>query len=108
MGPEISVVIPMRNEAPNVEPLYRELTAALTAFGRAYELVVVDDGSTDETFDLLAGLQAKDARVRVIRFRRNFGQTAALAAGFQYARGACIITAVGDPQDEPDDIPALV
>src|SRR5262249_16954662 len=108
MGPEISVVIPMRNEAPNVEPLYRELTAALTAFGRAYELVVVDDGSADETFDLLAGLQAKDARLRVIRFRRNFGQTAAFAAGFKYARGACIVTADGDRQNDPADIPPMV
>ncbi len=108
MGPEISVVIPMRNEAPNVEPLYRELTAALTAFGRSYELVVVDDGSTDETFSLLAGLQAKDARLRIIRFRRNFGQTAAFAAGFKHARGAYIVTSDGDRQNDPADIAAMV
>jgi glycosyltransferase involved in cell wall biosynthesis len=108
MGPEISVVIPMRNEAPNVDAVYRELTATLTAFGRSYELVVVDDGSTDETFDLLAALQAKDGRLRVIRFRRNFGQTAAFAAGFHYARGACIITSDGDRQNDPADIPAMV
>src|SRR5262249_2452361 len=91
-----------------VEPLYRELTAALTAFGRAYELVVVDDGSTDETFDLLAGLQAKDARPPVIRFRRNFGQTAAFAAGFQYARGAGIVTADGDRQNDPGGMSGMV
>ncbi len=108
MGPEISVVIPMRNEAPNVDAVYRELTSTLTAFGRSYELVVVDDGSTDETFDLLAALQAKDGRLRVIRFRRNFGQTAAFAAGFHYARGVCIITSDGDRQNDPADIPAMV
>ena len=108
MNPEISVVIPMRNEAPNVDAVYRELTATLTAFGRSYELVVVDDGSTDNTFDLLAALQASDARLRVIRFRRNFGQTAAFAAGFQYARGAYIITSDGDRQNDPADIPAMV
>src|SRR3954470_15234585 len=108
MVPDISVVIPMRNEAPNVEALYAELTAALTALGRSYEVVVVDDGSTDETFRLLAALQAKDAHVRVIRFRRNFGQTAAFAAGFKYARGRYIVTADGDNQNDPADIPAMI
>src|SRR4051812_24772602 len=108
MVPDISVVIPMRNEAPNVEALYAELTAALTALGRPYEVVVVDDGSTDETFRLLAALQAKDAHVRVIRFRRNFGQTAAFAAGFKYARGRFIVTSDGDRQNDPADIPAMV
>jgi glycosyltransferase involved in cell wall biosynthesis len=108
MPPEISVVIPMRNEAPNVDAVYREFTSALTAFGRPYELVVVEDGSTDETFKLLAALQAKDARVRVVRFRRNFGQTAAFAAGFKYARGVYIVTADGDSQNDPADIPAMI
>jgi glycosyltransferase involved in cell wall biosynthesis len=108
MNPEISVVIPMRNEAPNVDAVYRELTSTLTAFGRPYELVIVDDGSTDNTFELLAALQAADSRLRVIRFRRNFGQTAAFAAGFQYARGAYIITSDGDRQNDPADIPAMV
>src|SRR3954465_12394263 len=108
MVPDISVVIPMRNEAPNVEALYAELTAALTALGRPYEVVIVDDGSTDETFRLLAALQAKDAHVRVIRFRRNFGQTAAFAAGFKYARGRFIVTSDGDRQNDPADIPAMV
>ena len=78
MQPDISVVVPMQNEAPNVEQLYRELTAALEACGRPYEIVVIDDGSTDDTFEQLAALQARDPRLRVIRFRRNFGQTAAL------------------------------
>ena len=71
MIPEISLVIPMRNESPNVERLYRDVTASLTQFGRSYEIVAVDDGSRDETFELLARLQARDPRVRVIRFRRN-------------------------------------
>jgi glycosyltransferase involved in cell wall biosynthesis len=108
MGPEISVVIPMRNESPNVEGLYRDVTSSLTQYGRSYELVVVDDGSTDETFELLAALQAKDSRVRVIRFRRNFGQTAAFAAGFAHARGRYIVTADGDRQNDPADIPGMI
>lgn len=106
--PELSVVIPLYNEAPSLDQLYRELTDALTAWGRSYEIVLVDDGSTDETFDVAARLQAKDARVRVIRFRRNFGQTAAFAAGFAHARGRIIVTADGDLQNDPRDIPALV
>ncbi|HTM26164.1 MAG TPA: glycosyltransferase family 2 protein [Vicinamibacterales bacterium] len=108
MPPEISVVIPMRNESPNAERLYRELTSSLTAFGRSYEIVAVDDGSTDDTFELLARLQAMDPRVRVIRFRRNFGQTAAFAAGFAYARGRYIVTSDGDNQNDPADIPGMI
>jgi glycosyltransferase involved in cell wall biosynthesis len=108
MSPEISVVIPMRNESPNVEGLYRELTSSLTQFARSYEVVIVDDGSTDDTFARLAALQALDARFRVIRFRRNFGQTAAFAAGFAHARGKDIVTADGDRQNDPADIPAMI
>ncbi len=108
MSPDLSVVIPIRNEEPNLPELYREFTETLTAFGRPYELVLVDDGSTDRSFAVLAELQAKDPRVRVIRFRRNFGQTAAFAAGFKYARGALIVTADGDLQNDPSDIPRMV
>ena len=108
MIPEISLVIPMRNESPNVERLYRDVTASLTQFGRSYEIVAVDDGSRDETFELLARLQARDPRLRVIRFRRNYGQTAAFAAGFAHARGRYIVTADGDNQNDPADIPAMV
>src|SRR4051795_4632052 len=107
-SPDISVVVPMRNESPNAGELYTQLTAALTAFGRPYEILAIDDGSTDDTFAQLASIQARDARVRVIRFRRNFGQTAAFAAGFAHARGAIIVTADGDLQNDPRDIPALV
>ena len=98
----------MRNEAANVDKLYRDITASLTAFGRSYEIVAIDDGSRDETFTLLARLQAADPRVRVIRFRRNFGQTAAFAAGFKYARGRYIVTADGDNQNDPADIPGMI
>jgi glycosyltransferase involved in cell wall biosynthesis len=106
--PEISVVVPMRNESPNVAELYSELTAVLVAFGRSYEIIAIDDGSTDDTFSLLAALQRKDRRLRVIRFRRNFGQTAAFAAGFAHARGLYIVTSDGDLQNDPHDIPGMV
>ena len=108
MNPDISVVVPMRNESPNVAELYRELTSTLTRFGRSYEIIAVDDGSTDDTFELLAKLQAQDARLRVIRFRRNFGQTAAFAAGFAHARGRYIVTTDGDLQNDPEDIPRML
>ncbi len=108
MHPEISVIVPMRNESPNVRQLYSELIAALEGYGRPFEIVVIDDGSTDDTFALLTAIQKQDPRVRVIRFRRNFGQTAAFAAGFKYARGAFIVTSDGDGQNDPRDIPAMV
>src|SRR3954466_1358433 len=108
MIPEISVVVPMRNESPNVEQLYREVTASLSQFGRSYEIVAIDDGSRDETFAKLAELQQKDPHLRVIRFRRNFGQTAAFAAGFAHARGRYIVTSDGDGQNDPADIPGMI
>jgi len=98
----------MRNESPNLERVYREVTASLSAFGRSYEIVAIDDGSRDDTFALLSALQAADPRLRVIRFRRNFGQTAAFAAGFKYARGRYIVTADGDNQNDPADIPGMI
>lgn len=108
MTPELSVVIPVKNEAPGLVELHKEFTETLTRWGRPYELIVVDDGSTDESFRILADLQAGDPRLRVIRLRRNFGQTAAFAAGFDYARGRLIVTSDGDLQNDPRDIPALV
>jgi glycosyltransferase involved in cell wall biosynthesis len=108
MGPEISVVIPMRNEAQNVDELCSELSSSLSGFGRAYEIIAIDDGSQDTTFDQLTRWQAKDSRFRVIRFRRNFGQTAAFAAGFDHARGRYIVTMDGDGQNDPRDIPGMI
>lgn len=105
---DISVVVPMRNEAPNVDELMHELSAALSEFGRSYEIIAIDDGSTDETFARLARIQAGDSHLRVIRFRRNFGQTAAFAAGFAHARGRYIVTMDGDRQNDPHDMPAMV
>jgi glycosyltransferase involved in cell wall biosynthesis len=108
MPPDLSVVIPIYNESPNVRQLHAELTATLEAWGRPYEIVAVDDGSRDDSFQILSELHAADPRLRVIRFRRNFGQTAAFAAGFAHARGAIIVTSDGDLQNDPRDIPALV
>src|SRR3954451_19262676 len=107
-GVELSVVIPVRNEAACLADLHRELTQTLAAWGRPYEIIVVDDGSTDDSFAILARLQALDPHLRVIRFRRNFGQTAAFSAGFDHARGRIIVTSDGGLQDGPRDIPALV
>ena len=98
----------MRNESLSVAELYRELTAVLEGFARPYEIIAIDDGSTDDTFAQLASLQAVDPRLRVIRFRRNFGQTAAFAAGFAHARGRYIVTADGDRQNDPADIPGMI
>jgi glycosyltransferase involved in cell wall biosynthesis len=105
---DVSVVIPIRNEAASLDELYRELTRTLEQWGRSYEIILVDDGSTDESFAILSRLQEKDSRLRVIRFRRNFGQTAAFSAGFAHARGALIVTSDGDLQNDPKDIPTLV
>ena len=108
MAPDLSVVIPLYNEEPNVAELHRELTAALHAWGRSYELLFVDDGSRDGTFAALKALQAGDPRMRVIVLRRNFGQTAAFAAGFAHARGRMIATSDGDLQNDPRDLPMMV
>jgi glycosyltransferase involved in cell wall biosynthesis len=108
MSPELSVVIPIRNESPNIGELYRELTEVLDEWGRSYEVLAVDDGSTDDSFDQLCRLQARDSRWRIIRFRRNFGQTAAFAAGFKQARGRLVATSDGDLQNDPRDLPDMI
>jgi glycosyltransferase involved in cell wall biosynthesis len=105
---ELSVIVPIRNEAPGLVELHRELTDTLDRWGRSYEIVAIDDGSTDDSFAILTRLHAIDPRLRVIRFRRNFGQTAAFSAGFEHARGRIIVTADGDLQNDPRDIPAMI
>jgi glycosyltransferase involved in cell wall biosynthesis len=105
---DLSIVIPIHNEEPNLEALYRELTEAFSGSGRSYEIIFVDDGSTDKSFSVLEKLQLADPRLRIIRFRRNFGQTAAFSAGFAHARGRMIVTSDGDLQNDPRDIPTLV
>ncbi len=105
---ELSVVIPIRNEAAALEELHRELTSTLDRWGRSYEIIAIDDGSTDESFSVLTRLQAADSRLRVILFRRNFGQSAAFSAGFEHARGRLVVTSDGDLQNDPRDIPAMI
>jgi glycosyltransferase involved in cell wall biosynthesis len=104
----LSVVIPIHNEEPSILPLYDRLTAVLEKLHRPYEIIFVDDASTDRSFDLLANLAETDARMKVVRLRRNFGQTAALAAGFDESQGSIIISLDGDLQHAPEDIPALL
>ena len=108
MTPDISMVIPLRDEELNVVPLHEELTRVLERIGVDYEIVLIDDGSEDGTFEKLRQLQSRDPRVHVIRFTRNFGQTAAFAAGFAHARGRFIVTSDGDLQNDPADIPQLL
>jgi len=104
----LSIVIPIHNEEPSILPLYDRLTAVLESIQKQYEIIFVDDASTDRSFDLLANLVEIDARLKVIRLRRNFGQTAALSAGFDEAQGSVIVSLDGDLQHAPEDIPALL
>ncbi len=106
--PAISVVVPLFNEAENLAELHAQLTAALVPAGRSFELILVDDGSRDGTRALLLELAARDPRVVPVVLRRNFGQTAAFAAGFDRSRGEVVVTSDGDLQNDPADIPALV
>jgi glycosyltransferase involved in cell wall biosynthesis len=105
---DISVVVPIFNEAQNLRLLHEELVAALARVGKPCEILYVDDRSTDGSLEVLLELRAQDPRVRVVHFRRNFGQTAALAAGFEQARGKVVVTLDGDLQNDPADIPALL
>jgi glycosyltransferase involved in cell wall biosynthesis len=105
---DISIVIPIYNEEENIPALHESVTAALAGSGLEYELILVDDGSSDGSFALLQGVAGKDPRVKVIRFRRNFGQTAAMAAGFNAAVGRVVVPMDGDLQNDPADIPRLV
>lgn len=106
--PYISVVIPLYNEEASVPHLYDVLVDVLDAYDRPYEIIIVDDGSTDGSFPLLREIAAEDPRFRVVRLRRNFGQTAAFSAGFDLAQGDVVVTMDADLQNDPRDIPTLM
>jgi glycosyltransferase involved in cell wall biosynthesis len=108
MAVDLSVVIPLYNEEENVQPLYDELKGVLAGIGKSYEIVMVDDGSQDGTFAKLTSIAEADESVVVLRFRRNFGQTAALSAGIERATGEVIVPMDGDLQNDPADIPKLL
>jgi glycosyltransferase involved in cell wall biosynthesis len=105
---DFSVVLPVHNEAGNLPALHQELATVMGRLGRPYEILAVDDGSTDESLEVLRGLQEQDRHLRIIRFRRNFGQTAAFAAGFDHACGRVVVTMDADGQNDPADIPRLL
>lgn len=105
---DLSIVVPIYNEEDNIHDLHRQVTDALGRCGLEYELILVDDGSSDRSFSLLSDIAKLDDRVKVIRFRRNFGQTAAMAAGFDAASGRVIVPMDGDLQNDPADIPLLL
>ena len=105
---KLSVVVPVYNEAENLVPVVEELQSVLTAMGKEFEVIIVDDGSGDDTHKLLRDLYEKKAWLRVIRLKRNFGQTAAVAAGFAHSRGEVIVPMDGDGQNDPHDIPRLL
>jgi glycosyltransferase involved in cell wall biosynthesis len=105
---ELSIVIPVYNEEENVEPLIQEINATVGPLGMRYEIVVVDDGSRDNTFAVLARVYQNEPHLRVVRLRRNFGQTAAIAAGLAHANGEVVVMMDGDGQNDPADIPVLL
>jgi undecaprenyl-phosphate 4-deoxy-4-formamido-L-arabinose transferase len=107
-SPSVSLVVPVFNEARTIEDVYRQAVAALERLGRPYELIVVDDGSTDGTWAILERLHAGDASLRAVRLKRNFGQHPAMHAGLVRARGDLIVTMDGDLQNSPADLPKLV
>jgi glycosyltransferase involved in cell wall biosynthesis len=107
-NPELSVIVLVYNEVDSVEPLHRELMGVLESLGRTFEVLYVDDGSRDGSTDRLGNFAIRDARVRVVSFRRNFGQTAAVQAGIDHGRGDILIFLDGDMQNDPHDIPHLL
>ena len=106
--PDLTVLIPVLNEAPNMEPLIRKLVQDLAPLGRTYEILVLDDGSTDGTFDEIRRLRPSIPALHGIRFRRNFGKSAALSVGFREARGRAVVTMDGDLQDDSAEIARLL
>lgn len=107
-APYLTVVVPIYNEEESIPHLYERLTKELSALDQPYEIIAIDDGSRDRSFALLSDLATSDPRLRVVRFRRNFGQTAAFSAGFERARGHVVVTIDADLQNDPADIGALL
>ncbi|ETX12742.1 glycosyl transferase family 2 [Roseivivax halodurans JCM 10272] len=104
----VSVIVPILNEEESVELLRDRVFEALASLGRPFELIFVDDGSTDRSFEILAEMAAEDPRIVVLKFRNNAGQTAAMTAGIEYARGGLLVTMDGDLQNDPGDIPMML
>jgi glycosyltransferase involved in cell wall biosynthesis len=107
-SPDLSLIIPVYNEAENLPELYREITDSCSSMEKSYEMIFIDDGSWDESFLVLKKIQKEDTKVKIIKLRKNFGQTAALAAGFDYANGQIIITLDADLQNDPGDFSSLI
>lgn len=105
---DVSIVIPFLNESPNLKPLCEELKAALDPMGKSYEVLFIDDGSTDDGVDVLDAFRSEMPQIKIVSFRRNFGQTAAMVAGLDYSQGEIVVTLDADRQNDPADIPALV
>jgi dolichol-phosphate mannosyltransferase len=105
---KISIVIPVYNEEGNIKPLIAELWEVLHALGKSYEIIFVDDGSCDRSFEILKAAASQDPKIRIIRFNKNTGQTAAFDAGFKAAQGDVVVTMDADLQNDPHDIPRLV
>ena len=106
--PYLSIVVPVYNEEDNVKPLYEKIRTVCNEVGKSFEVLFVDDGSNDKTFEVLSDLREEEPNLAVIRFQKNAGQTSAMAAGFQYAQGEIIISMDGDLQNDPADIPKLI
>jgi glycosyltransferase involved in cell wall biosynthesis len=106
--PAISIVVPVYNEEQSIPPLCEKIRTACEPLGKRYELIFVDDGSRDQTFAILQEIQKNDSQIKVIRLRKNYGQTAAMAAGFMHTRGNIIMSMDGDLQNDPQDIPRLL
>ena len=105
---DLSIIIPTFDEEENVEPLYRALMASVPALGRSFEVIFVDDGSRDSTFERLAAIAARDHRVRIVKLRRNYGQSPAMAAGIEHAQGDVLVTMDADLQNDPADIGCML
>src|SRR3954453_2031861 len=105
---DLSIIIPVKDERDNLRPLHERVTRAVAPLGKSYEIVLVDDGSADGGYELLEGLAAQDPHLKVVRLRRNFGQSAALQAGIDWSEGDVLVTMDGDLQNDPADIPMLL